>query len=76
MGKATLKVIVDRVKRSKYYSVSVDSTPDIAHVDQLTIILRHMEVDEPVERFNTFLEKRGHKGQIMADSLLNVLAEN
>ena len=76
MGKATLKVIVDCVKRSKYYSVSVDSTPDIAHVDQLTVILRYIEVDEPVERFITFLDKRGHTGQKMADSLLNVLAEN
>ena len=76
MGKETLKVIVDRVKRSKYYSVSVDSTPDIAHVDQLTIILRYIEVDEPVERFITFLDNRGHTGQRMADALLDVLSEN
>ena len=76
MGKETIKVIVDRVKSSKYYSVSVDSTPDIAHVDQLTIILRYIEVDEPVERFITFLDIRGHTGQRIADAILDLLSKN
>jgi hypothetical protein len=31
--------IITEVKSAKYYSVSVDSTPDISHVDQLTCIL-------------------------------------
>ena len=31
--------MISEIKQAKYYSVSVDSTPDITNVDQLTIIL-------------------------------------
>jgi hypothetical protein len=33
--------ILAEVKLSKYYSISVDSTPNIAHVDQLAFIIRY-----------------------------------
>ena len=35
-----LGIIVFEIKQAKYYSVCVDSTPDITNVDQLTIIFR------------------------------------
>jgi len=31
--------IVSELKEAKYFSVSVDSTPDLNHVDQLTVIV-------------------------------------
>ena len=74
IGKEILKIIVERIKKSKYYSVSVDSTPDVSHVDQLTIVVRYIEDTEPVERFVTFLDNSGHTGKEQADSLLHVLA--
>ena len=40
MDDTILKEMITRLKQSKYYSVSVDSTPDAAHVDQLTLVLR------------------------------------
>ena len=33
--------IVDEIKAAKYYGLSNDSTPDIAHIDQLTRVLRY-----------------------------------
>ena len=33
-----LSEIVAQIKTAKYYSVSVDSTPDVSHCDQLTVI--------------------------------------
>ena len=39
IGKSVLDNIVARVKEAKYFSVSVDSTPDISHIDKLTVIL-------------------------------------
>ena len=40
-----------------YFSVSVESTPDITHSDQLTITLRyvHMMDHQPLECFLTFI---------------------
>ena len=51
MGNRLLDNIVTEVKSAKYFSVSVDSTPDISHVDQLTCILRYVLPSGPVERF-------------------------
>lgn len=42
MSGELLKKIIIEVKQAKYYSISADSTPDIAHVDQLTFILRYV----------------------------------
>lgn len=39
MGQQILKTIVKELKSAKY-SISVDSTPDLSHVDQLTVIVR------------------------------------
>ncbi|KAK0132610.1 Zinc finger MYM-type protein 1 [Merluccius polli] len=42
MGEKVLAEVVSRVKLAKYFSISVDSTPDVTHVDQLTFILRYI----------------------------------
>lgn len=40
----------------KYFGIIVDSTPDIAHVEQLTIIIRYVrDYGEVVERFSRML---------------------
>ena len=65
--------IVKEVKSAKYYSVSVDSTPHISHVDQLTCILRYVLPSGPVERYLTFLNMQGHTGKELAESLLEFL---
>ena len=65
--------IFKEVKTAKYFSVSVDSTPDISHVDQLTYILRYVLPSGPVERFLTFFNIRGHSGRELAESLLEYL---
>lgn len=47
-----MRKILLEVKSAKYFSVSVDSTPDISHVDQLTFIIRYVSKDgHPTERF-------------------------
>ena len=50
MGKKVLLAIVKEVLTAKY-SISVDSTPDVSHADQLTFTARYVKVSDPVERF-------------------------
>ena len=76
MGKQVLDEIISRVKLSKYYSISMDSTPDESHVDQLTLMLQFMEKDCPVEHFVTFMANKGLKAQDMFDTLMEFLEEN
>ena len=65
--------IISEIKQAKYFSVSVDSTPDISHVDQLTVIVRYVLKGEPVERFLTFLQMESHKAEALKDILLQYL---
>ena len=44
MGKHVIDHIKDEIAKSRYFSVSVDSTPDISHTDQLTIIIRYVNM--------------------------------
>ncbi|XP_026481725.1 zinc finger MYM-type protein 1-like [Ctenocephalides felis] len=72
-----LKHITKEVQSAKYFSVIVDSKPDIAQVDQLTIIIRYVRDNgEIVERFLEFIPNTGHKAQDIEDALLKSLERN
>lgn len=75
MAKEVLAEICTRMKKAKYYSVSVDSTPDEGHIDQLTIVVRYMEGIHPVERFLTLIPNCGHTGKEMAAALVKYLKD-
>ena len=62
--------LIKEIKNAKYFSISVDSTPDISHVDQLTIIVRYLKDDIIVERFITFVEIHSHTGLDLTNVLL------
>lgn len=54
MGQKVLKQISDEI-RAKYFSLIIDSTPDIACVDQLTLVIRYvLESGKPCERREVF----------------------
>ena len=76
MGDILLKTIMGELKASKFYSVSVDSTPDVTHSDQLAFIVRYVQPHGPVERFLGFLPTIGHTGQNIADMILSFLEKH
>ena len=63
-------VIVDDIKTANYFSISVDSTPDIMHVDQLTVIIRYLLQSCHVERFLKFIPIFSHTGSKIAQIIL------
>lgn len=75
LAKAVRTVINEEIKKSGYFSVSIDSTPDISHMDQLTIIVRYIQEDGfPVERFLGFIEVESHTGESLANQLWDFLS--
>ena len=42
MGKWVLNVVIAEVNAAKYFLISVDSTPDVSHTDQLTVVIRYV----------------------------------
>ena len=75
MGKRVLSVIVE-LKVAKYYCVSIDSSPDISHVEQVTIIVRCVMEDGHVERFLTFMSFESHTGKGLSSVLLGFMEDS
>uniref|UniRef100_A0A8C5N3R9 TTF-type domain-containing protein n=1 Tax=Leptobrachium leishanense TaxID=445787 RepID=A0A8C5N3R9_9ANUR len=74
MADNVTKQILKEAKAGKYYSISVDSTPDSSHTDQLAFILRYVKEDGlPVERFLRFIPNPGHKSEQLAEVVLTTL---
>jgi len=64
MAENVKSTIVSEVKDAKYFSFSVDSTPDVSNVDQLTFTLRYVLNDgHPVERILAFIPITSHNGR-------------
>lgn len=76
MGQTVRKRVVEEVQRAKYYSLIVDSTPDIAHVDQLSVVLRYCLEGNVYERFLKFVPIESHTGEYLASTVLCLLEEN
>lgn len=76
MAKKVMCSITDEVKAAKYFSISVDSTPDISHMDQLTFTIRYvMPTTGPIERFLQFIPMLRHTGRDIARTVLDSLKE-
>jgi len=74
MADNVIQQMVKEIKEAKYFSISIDSTPDISHVDQLSFIFRYVQNNgSPVERFLGFLPNSGHKSEELADAVFLVL---
>lgn len=74
MGNTVLQKITAEIKSNKYFSIIVDSTPDISHSDQLSIIIRYVNIKgQPVERFMTFVPNIGHKAPDMLEAVTQKL---
>ena len=76
MGEKVLLAIVKEVLSAKYYSISVDSTPDVSHVDQLTFTVRYVKDSDPVERFLQFIPVHSHGAENLADVVIEFLQRN
>eukprot|EP00731_Ephydatia_muelleri_P011481 Em0006g375a len=75
MGDQVKAVIIKELQQSMYFSLSVDSTPDVSHVDQLTVVVRYVRMSdgEVVERFLTFIAIESHTGEALATAVLKFL---
>ena len=64
---------MQELSRSTYYSISVDSTPDLSPTDQLAVTVRYVLDGVPTERFLTSLSIKSHKAAELENYLLDFL---
>ena len=75
MADKVMATIIQELQQCKYFSISVDSTPDITHTDQLSVTIRYVLSTGPVERFLIFVPISDHTGEGIADVVLKFLKE-
>uniref|UniRef100_H2YD91 Uncharacterized protein n=1 Tax=Ciona savignyi TaxID=51511 RepID=H2YD91_CIOSA len=68
LAKKVLNFIIFEIKQAKYYSVSVDSTPDITNVDQLTIVF-FFEHNHLAKYIPSFFSSSTHRWNLLIDAL-------
>lgn len=73
MANKVLNNIIENVKQVEYFGLIVDSTPDITHTDQLSVVLRYVnDTGEPIERFMTFHSIDGHTAEYLSSSIVDL----
>lgn len=74
MAVKDFKKFIDEAKDAKYFNIMVDSTSDILHMDQLSIMVRYVAKDGiPVDHFVYFVLSLWHKSKEIIDATLKVL---
>lgn len=74
MGTEVKNILISEVQQALYYSIIVDSTPDVAHIDQLTFILRYVNGEGEIkERFFGFLQIEQHDSHYLENVVLETL---
>ena len=77
MAKEISTKIANEVKKAKYCSITVDSTPDVTYVDRLTFIITYVQDDGTiVEKFLKFIDSnRQHDAESINNHILRTLTE-
>ena len=68
--------IINDIKEAKYFSLIVDSTPDVSHVDQLSFIIRYVDKTHKIqESFLDFVQIEKHDASYLENTILSKFAE-
>ena len=74
-------LILEKIETAKYFSVLLNSTPDVSHIDQMTFIVRYVKIDsnnevQIKESFLNFFPLHGKNADEITKSILNKLQQN
>lgn len=76
IGTKVLNTILAEIREAKYYSISVDSTPDVTHHDQLVFCVRYTINGAPIERFLQFIHINQHKSEYLTNTVIEFMSDH
>ena len=75
-GSEVRSIIVNEVKKAEIYSLAADTTPDISHKDQISLIIRYVdETFKVYERLVMISEISGKTGSEFAAKVVDMLQQ-
>ena len=79
-GKKVKHLILKEINAAKYFSILLDSTPDVSHIDQMALIVRYIKVDSSEEQikksFLNFFPLHRKNANEITKSILDELQQN
>ena len=81
LGTTITNYILNKVRESKYFSVILDCTPDVSHTELITVILRHVYLNntnkkvEVCEHFIGFCPITSSTGEGLLNFVLNLFSQ-
>ena len=79
LSKKVKYLILEEIKTAKYFSILLDSTPDVSHIDQMTFMVRYIKINNEVhikESFLNFFSLHGKNAHEITKSICNKLQQN
>ena len=80
LGKKVKHLILEKIKAAKYFSILLDSIPDVSHIDQMALIVRYVKVDNSEvqikESFLNFFPLHRKNADEITKSILDELQQN
>ena len=80
MWKKGKHLILEDIKAAKYFSILLDNTPDVSHIDQMALIVRYVKVDSNAvqikESFLNFFPLYRKSADEIIKSILDELQQN
>ena len=77
LGKKVKQLIIDEIKEAKYFAIMLDSTPDVSHIDQMSLVIRFVRMTsndvEIKESFVNFFPLHGKTAADITNSVLQDL---
>lgn len=68
-------MFVKELKTAPYFSIFVDSIPDVSHSDQLCFILRYIKGGKSFERFLGFINIEKHTADYLENIILDKISK-
>ena len=80
LGQHVLEKVIEEVQEAKYYLIIFDSTPDLAHDDQMSQVLRYVKFSggnvEVKETFLCFIKCEKKGAEALTNLILDKLKED
>lgn len=76
IGQKVFEHVIQEITQSKYFSIVIDSTPDYAHIDQLSVVSCYFHAGEVYECFVTFVPITSHKAKSLFATVNKFITAN